>query len=510
MTDNKFVINLISSVLLLIINTGISFFLYPYIIKQVGVESYGFVSLAGNFINYASLFSIALNSMAGRFITIEIYRDNWSAANKYFTSTIIANIFVAGAILIPSVLCIFFIDELIKVPREILIDVKTLFGFLLANFLFSIITSSFNIATFARNKLYLQSLRNIDANILKVVILSVLFIRYTPAISYLGIATFISSLYGVVFNIYYTKVLLPDIKIDKSFFDLSAVIELITSGIWNVVTRVGQLLLEGVDLLISNLFISPTAMGTLALAKTIPTIISSLMGTVVGLFLPDFTILYAKDKTDELVISIKRSMKLIGMLINIPIAILVVFGDKFYRLWVPTQDARLLQILSIITVFTLVFSSSINGIYGIFTVINKLKVNSLVLVFSGVVNVLIVLTLLKLTDLGIYAIAGVSTVISIIRNLAFTAPFGARCLNMKWYTFYPEIFKTITAFTLVTLVGLPLNYIFRINSWIILISLSLLLLIVGLFINIAVVYDKNDRKYTLNLIKQKLRYSKAR
>ena len=74
--NKRLFINLVSSIVALIVNMGISFFLSPYIINNVGAEAYGFVSLANNFVNYASLLTIALNSMAGRFIAIKIHQGD--------------------------------------------------------------------------------------------------------------------------------------------------------------------------------------------------------------------------------------------------------------------------------------------------------------------------------------------------------------------------------------------------------------------------------------------------
>ena len=41
-------------------------------------------------------------------------------------------------------------------------------------------------------------------------------------------------------------------------------------------------------------------------------------------------------------------MKILGIIINIPIAILFVFGKEFFMLWVPEQNALELHILSVI------------------------------------------------------------------------------------------------------------------------------------------------------------------
>ena len=505
--DNKknLIINLSASGISFIVNLGISFFLTPYITETIGVEAYGFISLGNNFINYASLVTIALNSMAGRYITIEIHRGNWDAANKYFNSVFIANIIAAVLMLFPAVLSIVYIDRIVNVPIELLNDVRLLFTFLFINLLVSIIFSTFGVATFATNKLYLQSLRNIEGTILRAVFLLGLFAFLKPAVSFLGLSASIMLLYVTSFNYYYTKKLLPEIRLKRSYFDFKSLKELVLSGVWNTILRVGQLLLDGVDLLIANLFISSAAMGTLSLAKTVPTVIVSLVSLVAGVFMPDFTILYAKNKSEELVVSIKQSMNILGIIVNIPIAILASFGLDFFKLWVPTQNPRELQILSVITISTLIVSGSINSIYNVFTVTNRLRANAMVVLLTGVINVGIVFVVVNTTDLGVYAIAGISTVLSIIRNLAFTAPYGAKFLGLKWNTFFPEITKSVIAFIVVAIIGLGINYFVDIDSWILFFACAGITTILGLTVNLLVILKKSDRQYLMNKIKRKSR-----
>ena len=60
------------------------------------------------------------------------------------------------------------------------------------------------------------------------------------------------------------------------------------SGAWNSLTRLGQQLLDGVDILLSGALIldESASMTMLSLAKMVPTAISSLMGTVVVSSIP--------------------------------------------------------------------------------------------------------------------------------------------------------------------------------------------------------------------------------
>jgi len=142
----------------------------------------------------------------------------------------------------------------------------------------------------------------------------------------------------------------------------------------------------------------------------------------------------------------------------------------------------------------------------VFTVTNRLKTNAILLVLTGVLNIGIVFVLLKVTNLGIYAIAGVSTVLSIGRNLGFTAPFGAKYLGLPWYTFFPEIFKSIMSFVVATVIGFSITYFRVVDSWVALFIFGGLTGLLSLAINIMVILNKQERNYLINIIKQRLRF----
>ena len=186
-----------------------------------------------------------------------------------------------------------------------------------------------------------------------------------------------------------------------------------------------------------------------------------------------------------------------GVVTNLPIIVLIICGRDFFQSWQPTQDAQTLQILSILTVGCLIFSGGINCLYGIFTVVNKVKTNSLAVLAGGAVSTVLVLILVNTTDLGVYAVAGVSTTISIVRNLAFTAPYGAKCLNQKWYVFYPDIFKPL----LYVLVSVAVGHIVVRNisfaGWFGFFFKAAVVVLLAVFIGIFVILSKSDRRFLL-------------
>ena len=203
MKNKQLVINMFANIFSFIINLGVSFLLTPYLINNVGKEAYSFFPLANNFIGYVNIITVALNSMASRFITIKIHENNNEEANKYFNSVLISNTIIAIIVSIPSMLFIIFIENILNIPKEIVEQVRYLFSFIFIGMILSIITSVFGVATFAKNRLDLSSKRTIESNIIRVICLISLFSIFSPSVVYIGLVNLVVIVYTLIANINY-------------------------------------------------------------------------------------------------------------------------------------------------------------------------------------------------------------------------------------------------------------------------------------------------------------------
>lgn len=499
-------INLFCQIFLVITNMAISFLLVPFILEKIGADAYGFVGLANDFISYAQLVTIALNSMASRFITINIYQNKYEEANKIFNSVFIGNIIITIILIIPMILTIVFLPNIISIPTTLLHSVRILWIILFINFIITIISSVFGVATYATNKLYLSSIRQIESQLVRSIILIVTFVFLPTRLWYVGLATLAATLIVSLYNYKYVRTLLPKIKFDKKYFDKKSIITLVGSGIWNTVTKLSGLLSSGLDLLLTNTFINSTLMGILSVSKTLPNVILSFFGSLTSVFSPQLTISYAHGDYDDIKRQLIFSMKLVGIFASIPLAIMIGFGTDFYQLWVPTTDKYLLWGLSVIAGAGLILSMPLEPLWNVFSTANKVKQSSIFLIITSLLNIVVVLILLNIFKddyVRLFAIAGTSTVFSLIKSLTFLPLYGAKCVNLKWFTFYPTILKnTISTFT-VTLLAFLIKRIIPINGWLMFFINSFIIAFIAIIINIFVLLSKDERKAMLMLVKGK-------
>lgn len=492
--EKAFIVNMVGSLLTFLVSFGINFLFTPYITETVGGEAYGFVQLANNMVNYITIITVALNSVAGRFITVSYHKGQKREANQYFSSVFVANVVMAAVLSFVAVPVIANLEHFFEIPAALVVSVKQLFVFIYLNFVLTLLATVYTTATFITNKLYLSSIANIVTALLKVLILCLLFGVLTPNVAYIGIATCISTLAGLILNIIYTKRLIPDIRVKKADVSQKKVWELFTSGIWSSVTKLSQVLSDGLDLLITNIWISAYYMGQLSIAQTIPTYVASLLSMIISLFNPNLTLSYAKDNVEEMVTELKTSMKLTGFFSNIIFAFMLVFGDYFFRLWVPNQDYNLIYRLSLIIMMSVLVSGVTTSLNNVFLITNKLKVNSLFWLCISVLNVVLVAICLNATSLGIYAVAGISKFTGAIGNFIYLPLYASKCLKVKWNTFYPLILKYMgTTGIMVGVFYLLKNVFITPNNWLWLIIIGAVSGITGCIINYLIFLEKRER-----------------
>lgn len=505
--NKRLIINIVATCISFIVSFGISFFLTPFIVKSLGAAAYGFVGLTNTIISYTELVTVALNALAGRFITIEYVRGRIDNANKYFSSVFFSNLFLCGIILLIMGGCIIYLERIFDIPIELLSDVKALLGILVVNTIIGLFMNVFAIATFIKNRLELSSVRNIIASIIRGAVLFALFGFLRPHLWYIGVSGMLYILYTSYANFKYTKQLTPELKIHINNYDLRKVKELLISGMWSVFSRLGVILGSGLDLVIANLFIGATAMGVFSLTKNVPTLLLSLFSSISAVFAPLLTTLYANGDKLALQNELHKSIRILGFISSIPIICLFVFGNNFYSLWIPGEDSGKLQLLTILSCIGLIVSIPLDALWNIFVISNKLKYATLCnfsVNFLVFITVLLSMIFVDNIENRLLVLAGTRSFFDLIKSLVFLPLYSSYCLNLKKNTFYKSIFKVLSCFLLGLIIVSVIKHLFSITTWFSLIQSVCISSVLCLVLNYFIILGRNDRLFILQKVKHKI------
>lgn len=506
MTERKqLAINICANFIYMLINYGITFFLTSFVVSEISGEAYGFIGMCNNIVNYATIVTIALNSVAGRFITINVHNGQTNKAMKYFSSTLVADLVICAGILAIFVPLSFGIDVIFDVPEELVGDVRALFLLVTFNLIINVICSVYSVSTFITNKLYLSSFASATGNIIRAILLFVFMNYVKPSIVFVGVATITSSSVVLLLNCVYTRILCPDLQINIKLVSFDKIRELVSSGIWNSITKLAQILSDGLDLVISNVWIGAYSMGQLSIAYTVPTIVSAFISMIINVFNPKLTEYYAKGDKERVVKELKINMKMTAFFGNVIFFGIIFVGKDFFNLWVPRANIDMVYRLAILATVSVLVSAIVSPLSNVFLLTNKLKLNSLVWLGVSFIDAVIVLILVNATSFGVYAVAGVSKIVGAGVNIIFLPMYASHCLDVSPMAFYKVVIRySLSTVFVGVIMGLYRSLIVPINDWGFFLINVVAMGIIGMLVNYFFFFEENERRYFKNTIQKKI------
>lgn len=507
MKKNQIVLNLFASILFFAVNLSISFFITPLIVNKLGAEAYGFIGLTNNIVNYASVATAAVNSVSGRFLIIKLNQNDIKGANEYFNSIFLTNLIMSAILSVFSLVTVINIQHVMNIPQNLITDVRITFALTALNFIITLIITIFTTAAYVVNRTDISSVINIESTVARIIVLVILFCIFKPRIFFIAISALGFTLFSAAENIKYTRKLLPNIKLDFSLFKINRVKDVFSLGIWNSVNSMSQILIDGMDLFIINLFIGSSVMGFVSISKSIPNILVSFITLIAWVYEPKFTIMYAKNNFRELMNTIKQSMYMTIFIAVVPITGVIIFGYDFYKLWLPalSEDTILLiQQLTIISIIPSLINSLNRSLNNMFVVLKKLKMPVIITLLTGIISLIIVFICLKYTSFGVYAVVGVSSVFLSMEYLIFTPLYAAHVLNVSKKIFLKYMLTGMMYFVIIFSLFYIVRRVLSINSWINFLCVIFLCVCLGYLSGYFILFTKSQRKEVLKLICRKI------
>lgn len=328
---------------------------------------------------------------------------------------------------------------------------------------------------------------------------------FMPHVAYVGIGIIVGSLVICGCNAWITLRYTPALKAKASLFSFLAVRKLVTEGIWNSVSSIGSLLNSGLDLVVTNLWLSPLAMGQISIVKSISTIFNTVYVQVGVPFSPILLREYAINSKKKLLDNLIQEMKIVGLVSGIVLMGFASLGQLYYRLWVPNQDTLLLYRITLIAVFSGVIEGVANPLYYVYTLTVKNKLPSIVTILGGCSNILGMYILIHYTGMGIYAVQLTTAGVAIFIGLIFNPLYAAYCLQLPLRTFYPTLFRHIGTCMIVGLAFLSLAWLLHPSGWTGLIGCACVEVIVGTLLYFLLMFSKNEKQRIWQAVRKRLK-----
>jgi len=434
----RFTSNVLANVAQFGLNIVLGLWFTPYLVRRLGPAAYGFVPLAVQMTDYLRIATLGLNAAVARFLTIALETGRKDEANRVFNTSLFGTLGLL-AILVPAAVAFaVHADRLLHIPAELSGDVRRLFLCTITMFALVTAASPFEVVSYCRNRFDLRNLVLGAATLIRVMVVLALFELVLARVLYVGYGLVAAGVVSIVGAVAIWRRLTPELRAAPAGFDRGMLRQLTAMGGWSVINQVGTIMFLSIDLLVVNLLLGADSVGRYAAALQWSTMLRVLAGTVSVVFGPPLLALYASGNIAEVVRYARRAVKLMGLAVALPVALVCGLSRPLLKVWLGPEFVSLATLMSLMTAH-LCINLAYLPLHGIATAANKVRWPGIASLLMGAANLGLALALAGPAGWGTLGVAAASAIVLTAKNVVFTPLYSARILDQPYYTFLREL-----------------------------------------------------------------------
>lgn len=426
--------NLISNIIYFVLNIIIGLALVPFFLDTLGTAAYGLIPLATSITSYITLVIDSLNTSISRFLTIDLQRADIKRANETFNTALFGTLGVI-LLLVPFALAAaWYAPAFFNIGDQSAIDVFLLFALIFASVLIRAWSSNFMVILFAYNRLDLRNYVNCTNLFTQLVLVLILFLCLGPSLVLVGLSYAGAAIVTFAMAFILSKRTCPDLKISLASFVRSRLREIGGMSTWVLINSVGLLLNTQVALIIVNKLFGDVAGTEYSLAAIWSTLLISIAALVTNLFTPMAYSYYAKQDRKGLIHFTSVTVKIVGLLMALPIALVCVFSPQLLTIWVGAEFAHLAPLIWI-CVAPVILQIMVSCISPITVAYNRVRSLVILTLPMGFLNLVLALLLPYIFDIGMYGVALAGLITLFLRYGVINPLFIASIIQIPKFTY---------------------------------------------------------------------------
>ena len=440
--------NLAANIAYFLVNIVIGVVLVPYFINTLGVAAYGIIPLATSITGYVAIAVHSLNTAVSRFLTVDLQRGDYAAANKIF-NTALFGLTMVILLMIPVILVVaYFAPSIFNVPAEQETSAVLLFLGVSAAFLIRAWSGNFTVQLFAYNRLDLQNLVNLTNLIVQTGLIVIFFTLLGPNLGFIGGAHLVGAVVASGVSIVLARRVCPHLRVSVKSFDRKRVKDLCGMGGWVAVDYIGGLLLFQIGLIVVNLLFGATQAGEYAIALQWGSVLQAIAGTLSGVLVPTILAFYALKKTESMIAITQSAVKFMGLAMALPVGLICGFAPQLLTIWVGAEYAYLAPLMVLLTAH-LAINVSVKPLFPINVAHNRVMIPGLMTILFGVLNLVLSIAIPLMTGWGYYGVAVAGAIALTFRHTLFVPWYAARVLKIRMATYLKSIIPGAVAMLII-------------------------------------------------------------
>lgn len=432
-------VNSISGVVSKVISLSILVWLQQYLVHRIPAEEYSlypvFVSIMMFLLVAKSVFT---GGIARYLIGARTTNDNQKIV-EITSSTFFLNLVVALVILVIGLFAASRIETIIVIDEAYITEARIMMAIIVVSFCIRLAFASFESGLVVEQRFVIINLILLGQTILQLTILLILLLGVSPRVIWVTVATEGSSLASLLFLVFYSRKLIPSMRIRLSEVRISTLNQVLKFGAWNFVGMIANRLYLFSDSLILNRLSNPFQVTIMHLGGLIPKRLFDIITHSAFSVLPSITAMYETGQYERLgrtYLRIGRVMMWVFLLVGTPLIVLRNELMGLYTHGLYTDAALILLIL----VIAGAFEQSYSSVSRIAFAMARMRRYSLIAITSQTINVAFTIYLVSVFQLGALGAALSTLTVRILIEFPLFSVTGVRMLNLRYIDWFTKTF----------------------------------------------------------------------
>lgn len=488
-------LNAILSAFSIVASTLSTLILLPMIQGSMGLEAYGYIGVAASFINMSTIASVAITSMAARFISLPLNRKCYDEANKYFNSIGLACSALAVLFILLFILVAANVQYIMRISPAMVYQVRILILVLAGSLCCTVLKTPFIAALYSSNRLYIDYFFIGMSQIARVAVPWLLFPCLGASIWLPYAGAFVVDVCMVLFHLASFKRFTPQLSISHRFMHISYIRELLQTGMWVSIQKAGSSLLTTISLYLGNLYVGPFLSGVFNSITQLQSFMGVYINAVVNLYVP---YLYRAYSNDEAAVrsSMGRGFEYVGIAAGSMFGGIAALAVPFLSFWTGTDMAPYAPCIGIMIFYPVITYAS--ELFGQFFIAEKVvKIPGVSTIVFGFVNVGLTAVLCGGFKLGLIGLAAAQALSLVIRNYLVTVLYASRLLRSSYFEWVNKSSFSLKLGTISCIAGIVLQRLVPATTLIVMLAEGFLAVIVGVASGVLML-PKSERHLVLS------------
>lgn len=496
LSDSKrfFARNTTSQVACFVFNAITSICMVPYVIHNLGMASYGMVTLANQVVNWTQPAATAIIGPLGRFTMLHMAKGENDKARSYFGTQFTA-ITYAFALLLPiAVLVSYFAPALFAVPHGLEVATRWIFFLTFLGFLLWLFTLTFQVSTYVTQRFYIKNLIEITNQTLRYGTWIVLFAIAVPALWQIGVGYVIGAFAAAAINVIVFRKLTPHLWSKKREFDGARFREVVTLGSWVALGQVGSILYFSCDAAIINRTLGLESVGHFGVVAGLAMMARTVSGNLAGFIGPPVVTQFAQQNLQGITRIVARSIKFVSLMFAITLGVACGVSEPFLQRWIGPEFGWL-SVLMWIMLSHLVFNLGMDSAASVPNAMNRYAPLSIAIVCGGVLKVALAVVFIRFTSWGLVGIAIADVISHTAKNLVFLPFYSGKLLKTSSWSFYRALMPAAVVFPATALSSFWVANRFHLSGYPSLFVAGMSLMLVFSVLAFLTVLNTDDKRF---------------